>query len=149
METHTRVLAVDPGEKRFGLAISDPTGTIANPLEVFEAQSREEAAQHITEVARERKAQKIVVGQALNWDGERSQQANKAARLVTSIRKRTELAVIPWNEYGSTQIAQEARIALGLSRKKRQKPVDHLAATVILQSYLDAQKLDGEEGHEE
>lgn len=134
----SRVLAIDPGEKRLGLAISDPTGTIANPLTVIEHQSREEDAQRIIDIAQKNEVAKIVVGQPLDWDGTLSQQGKKSYKLASSLREKTHIPVILWNEYGSTQAAQEAQIEMGLSRKKRGEPVDHLAATLILQSYLDS-----------
>jgi len=139
MKENSRILAVDPGQKRTGLAISDPTRTIANPLEIVEKTSRKSTASYIVELARDRKVVRIVIGQALHWDGKPSRQSKIASRLASTIRNKTDIPVILWNEYGSTQTAQEARIAMGLSTKKRQQNIDHLAATVILQSYLDAQ----------
>ncbi len=144
----SRVLAIDPGEKRLGLAISDPTGTIANPLTVIEHQSRKEDAQKIIDIAEKNEVAKIVVGQPLDWDGALSKQGKKSFKLAASLRERTQIPVILWNEYGSTQAAQEAQIEMGLSRKKRGEPIDHLAATLILQSYLDALDNEGGTGDE-
>lgn len=148
MNEKKRIMAVDPGQKRTGVALSDPTGTIANPLEIVEKTSRESTADYLLELARDRNVAKIVVGQALHWDRSPSQQSKIAVSLASTIRKKTDIPVILWNEYGSTQTAQEARIAMGLSTKKRQQNIDHLAATVILQSYLDAQDK-GSEDHRE
>lgn len=134
-----RILAVDPGGRRTGLAISDPTGTIANPLKIVEHESRDDCAGSIARISQKKKVTKIIVGQALDWDRSPSREGKRASRLADAIRKKTDLPVILWNEYGSTQAARDARLAMGLSRKKRQQDVDHLAATVILQSYLDAQ----------
>ncbi len=148
MKENARILAVDPGQKRTGLALSDPTGTIANPLEIIEKPSREATALYIVDLAQEKEVAEIVVGQALHWDGSPSQQSKIAVRLASAIRKNANIPVILWNEYGSTQTAQEARIAMGLSTKKRQQDIDHLAATVILQSYLDAQDVETGENRE-
>lgn len=139
MNTPSRILAIDPGEKRLGFAVSDPTGTIATPLTVVEHQSREKDVQKILDIARANNAGKIVIGQALDWDGSLSEQGKKSSRLAAAIREKTHIPVVLWNEYGTTQTAQDARIEMGLSRKKRSEPIDHLAATLILQSYLDAQ----------
>ena len=148
MDNSSRVLAVDPGQKRIGVAVSDPTGTIANPLEVIEHQTRESDAQKIIEIAEEYQAVKIIIGQALDWDGSVSYQGKKSKRLAGRIRGKTDIPVILWNEYGSTKTAHEARLAMGLSRKNRAKDIDHLAATLILQSYLDAQEPPGINAHE-
>lgn len=140
MRDQKRVLAVDPGQKRMGVAISDPTATIATPLQIIQRQSGKDAAEQIARIAREKGVGTIVIGQALDWDREISQEGKKAARLAGAIRKKTDIPVVLWNEYGSTQAAREAQLALGLSREKRKEDVDHIAATVILQSYLDAQE---------
>ena len=135
-----RILGIDPGEKNIGLAISDPTGTIANPLMVIEHTSRDADARRIVRIAGEQGAAKIIVGQAQDWNGGISYQGRKAARLAHAIEDRTDLPVELWNEYGSTQRAREARRRMGVPRKKRGGHLDQIAATVILQSYLDNQE---------
>ena len=132
-----RILAIDPGDKNIGLAISDPTGTIANPLTVIQHASRPIDAATIAELARENKAGKIVIGQSFDLDGKPNFQGRKAARLAAAIRTQTEIPVELWDEAYSTRDARSARIALGSSRAKRKGHLDELAATVILQSYLD------------
>lgn len=133
-----RVLAIDPGEKRLGVAISDPTGTIANPLTVIKHSSRLIDAAAIAQLAAEHCAELIVVGHALGMDGESTPQGRRAERLAEVIRSQTPLPVELWDESGSTQAAQHARRALSVSRKKRGGHLDDLAATYILQTYLDA-----------
>ncbi len=133
-----RILAVDPGGKRIGLALSDPTGTIANPLAVLKHLSRPVDAAAIAQLALENQAQLIVVGQALDDEGLPTPQGRSAARLAEAIRLQTNLAVELWDESGSTQAAQQARLAMGATRRKRAGHLDDLAATFILQSYLDA-----------
>jgi putative Holliday junction resolvase len=133
-----RVLAVDPGSKHIGLAISDPTGTIANPLAVLKHISRLVNAAAVADIARTNGAGLIVVGQSLSDDGEPSLEGRRAGRFAESLRTQTDLPVVFWDESFTTQDARAARIALGGSRKKRQGHLDSLAATVLLQSYLDA-----------
>ncbi len=133
-----RILAVDPGEKRLGIAISDPTATIANPLTVLKHVSRPLDAATIAQLAVEQQAGKIIVGQALDDDNIPTPEGRKAARLAESIQQQTDLPVELWDESGSTQSARQARRTMGVSRKKRSGHMDDLAATVILQSYLDA-----------
>ena len=133
-----RILAVDPGEKRLGIAMSDPTGTIAGPLAVLEHVARPVDAATIAQLAAENGAGLIVIGQALDDDNQPTPQSRKAQRLAEAIRAQTGLPVELWDESGSTQAAQQARMALGVSRRKRRGHLDDLAATVILQDYLDA-----------
>jgi putative holliday junction resolvase len=133
-----RVLAVDPGEVRLGIAISDPTGTIASPLTVIKHVSRMLDAAQIAQLAAEQGAVRIIIGQALNAAGGETSQARHAARLAEAVRSQTDLPVELWDESGSTQAARAARIAMGVSRRKRSGHLDDIAATVILQTYLDA-----------
>jgi putative Holliday junction resolvase len=134
-----RILAVDPGEKRIGIALSDPTGTIANPLTVIQHVSRALDAATIAQIAQENQAGLIVVGQALDDDGGPTPQSRRATRLAAAIRSQTDQPVVLWDESDSTQAARAARLAMGVPRRKRRGHLDDLAATVILQSYLDAQ----------
>jgi putative holliday junction resolvase len=133
-----RVLAVDPGEKRIGMAISDPTATIANPLRVINHVSRPLDAAQITLAANEQQARLIIVGQALDQEGLPGPRARSAMRLAEAIRLQSDIPVELWDESGSTQEARAARFSMGVSRRKRSGHLDELAATVILQSYLDA-----------
>lgn len=133
-----RVLAVDPGEKRLGIALSDPSGTIAGPLTVLQHVSRVVDAASIAALAAEHGAERIVIGEALDADGGQTPQARHAARLAEALREQTSLPVELWDESGSTQAARASRIAMGVSRRKRSGHLDDIAATVILQSYLDA-----------
>ncbi len=132
-----RILAVDPGSKRIGIAVSDPTGTIANPLTVIKHTSRREDAARVAELAAQQGAARIVVGHPLGADGEIGPAAARAERFAEVLRELTGLPVVLWDEYGSTREARQARIALGVSRAKRRGHLDDLAAAVILQSYLD------------
>jgi putative Holliday junction resolvase len=133
-----KVLAVDPGEKRIGVAISDPTGTIARPLCVIKHVAREADAERIAEIAQAEGVAMIVVGMALDADGEVGHQARKSLRLADELRTKTEVTVELWDESGTTQAAQASRIALGVPRKKRRGHLDDLAASVLLQDYLIA-----------
>ncbi len=126
------VLAVDPGEVRIGLAISDPTQSIARPLEVLRHVSRAADAQAILERAARHSADTIVVGLALDSEGEVGPQARRAVRLAEALRELTPLNIETWDESGSTEAAR---------RNKRDDPLlDARAAAVILQEYLDAHR---------
>jgi putative Holliday junction resolvase len=132
-----RVLGIDPGDKNIGIAISDPSGTIANPLTVVHHVSRLIDAASIAEIAKENLVDTIVVGQSLDLEGKPNFQGRKAARLAAAIRTQTQIPVELWDEAFSTIEARNARITIGSNRKKRQGHLDELAATIILQSYLD------------
>ena len=136
-----RILAVDPGEKRIGLALSDPTGTIASPLATLKHIARTLDAASIAQSAKENEAGLIVVGQALDDEGHPTPEGRKAGRLADAIRQQTEIPVVLWDESGSTQAARSASITMGISAHKRRRTghghLDELAAAVILQDYLD------------
>ncbi len=138
-----RILAVDPGEKRLGIALSDPTNTIAGPLSIIKHVARPIDAAAIAQLAVENGAGLIVIGQSLDEEGEPTPEGRKAARLAEAVRGQTSLPVVLWDESGSTQSARSASIAMGVSARRRRRQghghLDELAATVILQSYLDAQ----------
>lgn len=135
-----RILAIDPGEKHIGLAVSDPTQTIASPLCVINHVSRLVDAAQIAQIAVDQQAVKIVVGCPLDEEGRPGPSARRAERTAEVISSQTDLPVELWDESGSTQAAQFARKAMGVSRKKRSGHLDDIAATVILQSYLDSNR---------
>lgn len=135
---HGRILGVDPGNQRTGIAISDPTQTIASPIGVIHQQSRKKIAEEIVRMAKKHSVEKIIIGQAVNWDGSISHQGKKAARMANVLESLSSIPILLWNEYGSTQQAEDALRQMNIPRKKRNQPVDDLAAVVILQSYLDA-----------
>ena len=126
------VLSVDPGEVRIGLAISDPTRTIARPLEVMRHTSRAADVLAILERVARHGAGAIVVGIALNSEGEVGPQARRGLRMAEALRRQTSVPVETWDESGSTQAAR---------RGGRDDPMlDARAAAVILQEYLNAQR---------
>ena len=133
-----KILAVDHGEKRIGLAISDPTGAIANPLTVVQHVSKALDAARVAAIAAEHGAGLVVVGQSFNEDGQPNLAGRRAARFAEVLREQTNLPVELWDESFSTQEARATRIRMGVSRKRRSGHLDEIAATVILQSYLDA-----------
>jgi len=133
-----RILAVDPGQKRIGIAISDPTASIANPLTVLQHISRPVDAAVIIAIVAEHEAGLIVVGQSLDEQGQPTLEGRRATRLAAAIKAQTDLPVELWDESFSTSEARAARLALGSPRRRRRGHLDELAATVILQSYLDS-----------
>lgn len=126
-----RILAVDPGDVRIGLAMSDPTRTIARPLKILSHQSRKRDAAAIVQEAISQEADLILVGLALDQDGQAGPQARKALRLVDVLRETSDIAIEVWDETGSTQRALEVG-------RRSEGPADARAAAVLLQEYLDA-----------
>ena len=135
-----RILAVDHGEKRIGLALSDPTGTIANPLAVVKHLSRLMDAARVANLAAEHGAEVIVIGQSFDEEGHPNLAGRRAAKFAEALQEQTQIPVVLWDESFSTQDARAARIELGLSRKKRAGHHDALAAVVILQSYIESRR---------
>lgn len=133
-----RILAVDHGSKRIGLAISDPTGTIANPLTVLNHAARLQDAAAVAELAKINGADLIIVGQSFDDNGHPTFEGRRAGRFAEALKTQTGLPVVFWDESFTTQEARAARISMGVSRKNRRGHLDSLAATVLLQSYLDS-----------
>ena len=134
----TRILAVDSGAKHIGLAISDPTGNIANPLMVLDHVARLIDVAQVAEIATSNQVTLIVVGQSLDDEGRPSFEGRRAGRFANALMTQTEIPVVFWDESFTTQDARAARIAMGVPRKKRLGHQDSLAATLLLQSFLDA-----------
>lgn len=127
-----RILAIDPGDVRIGLALSDPTATIAQPHKVIKHQSRSKDAEAILEEAQRVGAVVILVGIAYDHEGLVGPQARKALRLVDVLNAISEIPIETWDESGSTEIARR--------RSKKNENVDARAAAVFLQEYLDAKR---------
>lgn len=132
-----RILAVDPGEKRIGLAVSDESGTIANPLTVIKHVARNLDAARVAQVAAENCVVRIIIGQSFDDDGNPNPAGRRAARFAEALRAQTDLPVEMWDESFTTRDARAARLSMGVSRRKRAGHLDDLAATVLLQDYLD------------
>ena len=132
-----RILCIDPGEKRIGLAISDPTGTLARPLVILKHQQRQLDAQRIGEIAAENQVNKILVGMATEEDGKPNFSGRKALRLAAAIRSCCEIEVEMVDETGSTKDAVLNRKHQGMSLPASHGHHDDEAAAIILQYYLD------------
>lgn len=135
-----RILAVDPGEKNLGIAISDPTAMLAAPLTILKHISRPIDAASIIQLAEEHGVFRIIVGQALDEENGPTPQSRSAARLASAIKSQTRIPVMLWDESGTTQAAQQIQRQLGVGRKRRRQGghLDDLAAAALLQDYLDA-----------
>ncbi len=133
-----RILSVDPGEKRIGIALSDPTATLARPLDILNHISRDKNAKAILDLAAQHNARTILIGQATDVDGKPNFSGRKAARLAGTIRAISDINVILWDESYSTQDTKALAVKLGIPKSKRRGHLDDLTAAVILQSYLNS-----------
>lgn len=135
-----RILSVDHGEKRIGLALSDPTQTIASPLKVIKHVSRMIDAAQVADIANQNEVSLIIVGQSLDEDGNPNLSGRRTGRFADELKNQTQIPIEMVDESFSTQIARSARIELGVSRKKRAGHQDEYAAVVILQNYLESKR---------
>ncbi len=133
-----RILAVDPGSKHIGLALSDPTGTIAAPLAVLDHVSRLVDAAAVAAAAASNQAGLIVIGRSYDDEGNPSFEGRRAGRFADVLKTQTSIPLVFWDEAFTTQEARSTRLQMGVSRRQRSGHLDSLAAAVLLQSYLDA-----------
>ena len=133
-------LALDLGDRRIGIAASDPLGLTAQPISVLERKSLVEDIAHIGELARRRRAQIIIVGLPLNMDGSVGPAARRSRRFAAALRKHLALPVELWDERLTTVEAEKALLASGQRRRQRRQLRDEVAAALLLQSYLDAHR---------
>jgi len=132
-----RILAVDPGSKRIGLALSDPTETIAQALATVPAEPVESLPARVAAVARTHAAERLIVGLPVRLDGTHGPEAAAARRLADAIRRESGLPVELVDERLTTAAAERALIAGGVKREQRRQGIDRVAATMLLQSHLD------------
>ncbi len=135
-----RILAVDHGEKRIGLALSDPTATLASPLTVIKHVSRLMDAAQVANLAAENGVGLIVIGQSFDEEGNPNLAGRRAAKFAEALSEQTHIPVELFDESFSTQDARSTVIELGFSRKRRAGHHDSLAAVMILRSYIEANR---------
>jgi putative Holliday junction resolvase len=135
-----RVIAIDPGTKRVGVAVSDPTGTIAQALTTVEAEPRDTLVARLTRIAADQEAARIVVGLPRRMDGSYGPEAKSARELADELRKASSLPVELVDERLTTVAAERSLLEGGMRRAKRKLSVDRVAATLLLQSHLDRKR---------
>jgi len=135
-----RLLGIDLGAKTIGLAVSDPGGTIASSAGVINRKGLEHDMRRIAKMIKEREISGIILGLPLHLSGGESEGSRRSHQFKKILEEKLGLPVILVDESLSTARAEEVLLEADLSRKKRKKVIDGLAAQVILQSYLDEQK---------
>ncbi len=134
----TRILGVDFGTRRIGIAISDPGRTMAFPVEVHEPRGPVADARYYRELVRENEIERMVVGLPLHTSGRESEIATRARKFGEWLAATTGLPVIFFDERYSSVEAEQSLLGAGLTKKKRKARLDKLAAQIMLQGYLDA-----------
>lgn len=130
----SRVLAVDPGTVRVGLAVSDPLGISAQPLDVIDASG---AVERIAELCSELEVDEIIVGLPVTEAGEEGEAARRARSLATELETTTGLAVTTVDERYTSRMAEKMMAEAGADSRSRRGSVDKVAAAVLLRGYLD------------
>jgi len=136
-----RVLGIDHGEKRIGLAISDPSGVIAQPFATLEGKALDAVCREIAQVASENRVDQIVVGVPLKLNGTMSPQTEKVLAFITRLQEVTVIPIKRWDERLTTVQAERLLVAADVKRSKRREIRDQVASQIMLQSYLDATSL--------
>jgi len=135
-----RFIALDVGEKRIGVAVSDAEGRVALPLSVITHTSFKADSQKIAEILSRYDAGSIVVGYPLSLDGTAGKQAKMVDNFIKKALSSLHLEIIRWDERLTTAAAKRDLIRAGVKRKKRRGLIDAAAATLILQSFLDSKR---------
>lgn len=138
-----RILGLDFGSKTVGVAVSDPLGITAQPVEIVRRKSESKLRQtlaRIEELAKEYRAESFVLGLPKNMNNTMGERAEKSLAFKEMLEKRTGLPVVMWDERLTTVAANRAMMEGGVRRENRGEFVDSMAAALILQGYLDSLK---------
>lgn len=132
-----RILGIDYGSKRIGLSVCDELGITAQGLATITRKNREHDMEAIGRFIKEYNVEKIVIGFPLRLDGTEGIQCEKVSGFARILESRFSIPVIKWDETLSTKEAESVLIEANMSRKRRKKVVDKMAAVIILREYLD------------
>lgn len=135
---HVRILGLDIGTKRIGVAVSDELGFTAQGLETLVRTNLEADLSRISSLAGQYGAEQIVVGIPFNMDGSEGPQARMVREMAEAIGRRCGVPIREWDERLSTMAAERTLLEADMSRAKRRKVIDKLAAVIILQGFLDS-----------
>lgn len=134
----SRILALDPGTKRIGVALSDELGWTAQPLETYERRSVAADVAHIQRLVSQYQVTRIVMGFPVRLDGTLGPAALQVQEFIEQLQQTVTVPIVTWDERMTTKAAEEVLIQANMSRKKRKGTVDRVAAAILLQSYLAA-----------
>ena len=136
-EEPKRTFGLDVGTKRTGISIADETLTLASPLTHIEAKQKKEWLKKLIAFLENYKVEQIIVGVPLNHHGEEGEDAERIQQYIALLREKVSYPVIEWDERFTTVQAERTLITADVSRKDRKQVVDKVAASIMLQSYLD------------
>ena len=142
-----RIVALDVGDRRIGIAVSDPLGVTAQPIETYTRIGYGPDSRHIAESARRYETDRILCGLPRNMDGTQGFQVEKVKEFAAKLEE-LGLVVEYYDERMTTMLAESALLEANMRREDRKKKVDMVAAVVILQSYLDARAAMADDGDE-
>jgi putative Holliday junction resolvase len=132
-----RFMGLDFGDKRIGIAVSDDQGQIAMPKDTLQRSGKVKYIERLAELADQENVGEILVGMPVSMDGSHGPQAQKVMQFVQRLRQRVEIPVVVWDERLTTVAAERILIEGNLSRSRRRRVIDKVAAAYMLQSYLD------------
>lgn len=135
-----RIIGLDLGTKRIGVAISDESKTISFAEETINVTSIKASLNYIVALVERYGADKVIIGLPLNMNGTKGPQAEKALDFADRLQRRVKAGVLTFDERLTTSQGEQILIAADMSREKRKKHIDKLAAQIILQAYLDCSK---------
>lgn len=135
-----RILAIDYGDARIGLALSDESETLASSIGTYKSQSMRKDIDYISALAKEKQAGLIVLGLPVNMDGSSGERVSKTKSFGNVLERVSGIQVEYKDERLTTVTAEQTLIECGMRREKRKQVIDTLSAQIILQSYLDARK---------
>ena len=145
----SRIIGLDVGEKRIGVAVSDELAIAAHPLTVIVRDGLEKDLRKIEEIVQEYSAVGIVVGLPLNMNGTIGESAKRVLSFTDSLKKKFSVSVETWDERLTTVSSEKVLLEADLSREKRKKVIDKVAATLLLQCYLDNRRRESGDGKTE
>lgn len=133
-----RILALDHGTRRIGVALSDETKTIATPLEYIPAEPAEKVVERLQQLIREKDVELILIGMPRNMDGSYGPATEKVKEFIASLQPHITTPVKTWDERLTSVMANRALLMGNVRRDQRKQKVDKMAAAILLQSYLDS-----------
>ena len=136
-----RVLAIDLGERRMGLAVSDPLRITAQGLPTVERRNRREDMNYLKSLARKNEVGLIVIGDPINMDGSVGPQSQAAREFAAKLERHLDQAVLLWDERLTTVQANRVLREGGLRHEERSRSVDQVAAVLLLQNFLDSEHI--------
>ena len=131
------ILGIDLGKKRTGIAVSDINQKIASPLKVIENMKFNEILNILEKIVNERNICAIIVGDPINMDGSIGPKSQSSRSFIRNLSKELNIPILLWDERLTTVSAERSLLEADISRKKRQQIIDKIAASIILQNFLD------------